>query len=254
MNLRRQFDGLLVLQVADSCQQNGDILPTITDEVIAGAAQQPANCASGMVVVDVESASAAMTGCVRRETADTALAALGFEHLVVVGESDAVLSHQICGLVPGLNIGGGRSLGGFLSGEYRELHARTPSGFVVRAARLVFKHLAGAEFFLAVRAWAKNPTSWAKMLGDCSWLRSSPSFRSLTRITGFAACVPGIFSVSGITQGEGIIRKYVLASRARLESFLDGWHGSAVAFKMSLQGSPSYGFSTPFAGDGAIGF
>lgn len=254
MNLRRQFDGLFGLQVADSRRQHLNTLPAITDEVIAGAAQQPANFASGMAVVDVKSSPTTVSGGIRRETADTALAALGFEHSVVFGESDAVLGSEVCIPMARFSIGLRCGLDGFLTRERSELNFRSVSRSVLGAARLVFEKLAGTEFFLAVRAWAKNPTAWATMLWYSFGKWISQSVSGSPRFVAAPACCISSSLPATVAVGEISIRLDFLAGRTRQGARLNRRHRSAVSVEMPLQHAVLNALSAVVAYDRPVGF
>lgn len=97
MRLTDHIDGVVLQQVAHSCQQKGGVIFKVTDPQVTGVAKQASDGLGGMAVVDVKPTLGSAIRSGASGVTDSAFPALDGKHGVVLIDRDAVAVLQIPG-------------------------------------------------------------------------------------------------------------------------------------------------------------
>ncbi len=149
-------------QVINCRQQQADVVLEVPDSVVAGVAQQAADLASGVVVVNVHPGSIAKLP--RRSLANRALAVLGGEHRLEFVSANSVAHVQV-----GISLANRQSFELLLLklGHVRQcfnliLHCIWASAFVLWTKRQMLQHLLVVKESPAESAGLQKPSTRTK--------------------------------------------------------------------------------------------
>lgn len=256
MQLRNHRDRLELGQIGDGRQQQRRIFVEVPDPMVALPAQQPADLASPMIVVN-NKAVRTFISAVRNLLADRAAALLDRHHTFIFGNRYTIAMHQVVVLCDSLrfNILVSYRLLLFHVHHWKPgfLHALRSSFEIVLAKRKMLAHFFRIEWMPAEFARTKTPSSWpmachAQLFSDGMMKIYGPPRYGPLRMARFARIVYAVFPGALVRKFK--LELYRIAHRAYM--FVAGNWGHLKAGILQVPLKP-FGLNvrrTPWASDG----